>query len=227
MRPNIELTQRHLPKPKVLPPKPKVLPPTPKPKLEIVPKPKPKQVLVHRRRPIVRKQPEKTEPEGKPDVKTPAASDTGAKRFGISMDGVTAAKGTGVVVPEGDTLATDPRIRRIGKGKPKGKPGFKKKFTRGERAPVAVISTMPRVVRRVAPIYPERMRDLEIEGKVILQLTIGADGSVKKIKILKSLKKELDAAAIAAAKKMRFAPAKVGGTPVTVTIPYTFTFVLD
>lgn len=225
----IELIERKLPtppkpKPKVEPAKPKVEPE--KPKVE-APKPKPKpRKVVMRRRPPPPTKPPPPEPEGKPESKVPAAPDTGAKRFGITMEGSTAAPGTGVQVPRGDTLKQDPRVRRIGKGKPKPK-GFKKAFKQGERAPVAVVTSMPRVAKRVAARYPERMRELGIEGRVVLQLTVGPSGKVVKVKVLKSLRKELDEAAIAAAKQMVFTPAKVGATAVTVKIPYTFTFVLD
>ncbi|PIE17784.1 MAG: hypothetical protein CSA65_07745 [Proteobacteria bacterium] len=225
----IELTDRELPRPK---PKPKAQQPKqpkqPKPAPTPEPRPDPKPKTVVRRRPKVSPKPKAPEPEGKPESKTPAAPDTGAKTFGIDMEGSTAAPGTGVQVPKGQTLKQDPRVRRVGKGKPKaGKKGFKKTFKRGERAPVAVISSMPRVQKRVQAAYPERMRELGIEGRVVLQLTVGPDGRVTKTKVLKGLRKELDRAAIAAAKKMRFTPAKVGTIPVTVKIPYTFTFVLD
>lgn len=123
-------------------------------------------------------------------------------------------------------MSGDPRAKRIGKGKPTGT-GFKKTYRPGEQAPVAVITSKPKPLKRVVPAYPERMRELEIEGRVRLLLTIDGNGRVIKAKVIKSLRKELDDEAVKAAKKMLFAAAKVNGVPVTVTIPYTFTFVLD
>ena len=221
----IEVVERELPKPKLEKPKP---PPPPKPK---PPEVEPKEVLKPRprnrarRKVVIRPQVNKP-PVGQPDSKTPAAPDTGPKTFGLTMEGTTAAPGTGVAVPGGQTLQTDPAIRRVGKGVPKRR-GFKKNYAKGELAPVAVITTRPQVRKRVQPRYPARMRELEVEGKVVLQLTVDEVGAVIEAKVLKSLRPELDAEALRAARQMLFAPAKVGGTPVKVKISYTFTFVLD
>lgn len=228
----IELTDRELERPKPPPPPPE--PPKPKaeePKPEPAPEPPPKKVV--RRQP--RKQPPPkppaepppSEPQEPPSDKPP---DTGPKTFGLTLEGTTtAAPGEGVAVPQGDSMAVAPTIRKRGKKKVENKKptGFKKTYQRGEMAPVAVITTRPRVLKRVQADYPERMRELGIEGRVVLELTIDADGNVINIKVLKSLRPELDEAAKAAARKMRFAPATVSGTAVKVKIPYTFTFVLD
>jgi TonB family protein len=165
-------------------------------------------------------------PKGMENAKTPPGPKTGLK-FGLEMgNSVTAPPGKGVAVPQGGSLRGDPNVKRMGKGKPTGR-GFKKTYQPGERAPVAVITTKPKPLKRVVPNYSERMRELEIEGRVRLLLTVNGKGRVSKVKVLKGLRKELDDEAVKAAKKMLFAPAKVNGVPVTVTIPYTFTFVLD
>lgn len=225
----IEIVQRELPKkeePKKEEPK-KEEPKKEEPKKEEPKQEEPKKVVRPKKAPKKAPPPD-PEPQGKPESKTPPAPDTGAKTFGIDMKGTTtAAPGTGVAVPEGQTVRQDPRVRRVGKGRPKAKPGFKKDYKRGERAPLAVVTTRPQKLKDVQPRYPEHIRDLEIEGRVVLKLTVNGEGKVIKAKVLKGLHKDLDAEAIKAAMKLRFAPGKVGGTPITMDITYTFTFVLD
>ena len=53
-----------------------------------------------------------------------------------------------------------------------------------------------------------------IEGRLILSLIVGVDGSVTAVKVVKSLAPEVDAAAEAAVKQWRFKPALACGKPV-------------
>ncbi|MBW2734786.1 MAG: energy transducer TonB [Deltaproteobacteria bacterium] len=225
----MEIVQRELPKknkPKKLEKK-KVEKKEEEAKKEL-PKKVEKKIAPKKKRPNKPAPPADPEPQGKPESKTPAAPDTGAKTFGLDMQGTTtAAPGTGVAIPQGQTLQQDPRVRRIGKGRPDAKPGFKKDYKPGERAPLAVVTTRPKKLKDVQPRYPEHLRDLEIEGRVVLKLTIDGNGKVVDAKVLKGLHKELDAEAIKAAKQLRFSPGKAGGVPIKMDITYTFTFVLD
>jgi|GEM_PF-2007756 TonB family protein len=226
----IEMVDRKPPKPK---PKVEIKKPPPKPKE----KPKPPEVLKNpikvKKLPPKRvlrskkRRPKPPPPKGDPNAKEPAAKDTGPKTFGIDMSSTTAAPGTGVKVPRGQSLGVDPQIRKVGKGQPKGQRGFKKDYKVGEAAPVAVVTSMPKLRKRVQPKYPPRMRDLGIEGRVVLNLTVDAKGRVTKAKLMRGLHKELDKAALAAAYKLVFSPAMVNKTAVSVQIPFTFSFVLD
>jgi protein TonB len=221
----IELTQRRL-RPPPPPPPEKLEPPDP-PK----PKPAPKLVAMQRTPPKPQKPPEEPPPE--PPVKPPPTQPPAVPpSFGLKLSGTARAPaGQGVQVPEGNTLRVSPKQRTK---KPKqgptakvARPGFKKDYTPGEKAPLAVVTTMPWVAKRVPAEYPEKARDLEIEGRVVLELTVDGTGKVVAVKVVKSLHPLLDKAAIAAARKMQFRPGTVNGTPVEVKIPYTFTFVLD
>jgi periplasmic protein TonB len=220
--PSIEVTERKLPPPPPEPPRPdppKVDPPAAETK-----------VAMTKQLPRIR-QPPPTEPEPTRET-TPtddkAPADTGPKTFGIKMSGTTtAAPGSGVQVPRGDSLAVSPKITKRGLPPPPKPKGFKTTYTKGEEAPVAVITSQPRVVKKVTAAYPEKMKELGIEGRVVLELTIDGSGKVTDARVVKSLRAELDAAALVAARQMIFAPATVNGTPVKVKIPYTFAFVLD
>ena len=161
----------------------------------------------------------------------PAPEDAPPPSFGLQLSGTaTARAGQGVQVPVGNTLKVSPEVRSRkppGPGAPRTRPGFKKRYSAGEDAPLAVVSTMPRPIQRVPASYPEEARDLEIEGRVVLELTVDSTGKVVNVRVVKRLHPLLDAEASRAARKMRFTPGTVNGTPVRVKIPYTFTFVLD
>lgn len=224
------LPGNHFDRDRDLPPmelsKKKPPPPPPKPKKVEPPKPPPKIAVLSRPR-----RPRRVEPQPPPQQEPPpkqesVPEDTGPKIYGIQMEGTArAAKGTGVKVPVGDSLAVSPKIRKKGPEKPKS--GFKDSYNKGELAPVAVITRRPKVKKRIMAVYPERMRELGIEGRVVLELLIDARGRVKKVRLLRGLRPELDKEAIKAARQMIFSPATVNGTPVAIKIPYTFTFVLD
>jgi len=214
----IEVTDRQLPEAE---------PPEAEP-----PPPEPEQVaMVTRPTPMPRrvKRPAPPKPAAEPPKGAPEPQDTGPRTFGIKLSGTTtAAPGQGVALPQGDSLAVSPQITKKGKEKPKPKArGFKTEYGRGEEAPMAALTTRAKMKRRVVPEYPESVKDLGIEGRVSLSVTISAAGRVIKVKLLKGLHPELDKVAIAAAWKLEFAPATVNGKAVRTTITVPFTFVLD
>jgi len=137
-----------------------------------------------------------------------------------------ATTGEGVQVPEGKSLAVSPVIRKQGK-KATPPQGFKSRYAASEVAPVAVLTTPPKILKQVNVEYPEKMKELGIEGRVALELIIDVHGKVVEVKVLNGLRTELDEVAIAAARRLIFVPATMNGNPVRVKIPYTFTFVLD
>ena len=73
-------------------------------------------------------------------------------------------------------------------------------------------------------VYPESAKEAEIQGKVIIRATIDEKGDVVKTKILQSVNKDLDEAAIDAVKKTKFTPALKDKKAVktTITIPIKF-----
>jgi protein TonB len=82
----------------------------------------------------------------------------------------------------------------------------------------------PKVVSSVLPEYPEIARQARIEGAVMLQVRVGTDGRVHDVRVLRSAG-VFDEAAIEAARRWRFEPAKVNGKPVAVwvALPVRFT----
>jgi TonB family protein len=81
----------------------------------------------------------------------------------------------------------------------------------------------PVKTKNVPPIYPSFAVSAHIQGVVILEATIGTDGKVKDIKVLRSIK-ELDDAAIKAVRAWEYKPTLVNNQAVQVitTIPVNF-----
>jgi TonB family protein len=75
----------------------------------------------------------------------------------------------------------------------------------------------PRLLNTLRPNYTEDARRNKIQGTVLARVVIGADGTVKRVTIVRGLPDGLNEEAIQAAYKLRFSPAMKNGRP----IPYT------
>ena len=74
--------------------------------------------------------------------------------------------------------------------------------------------TKPVPVYKTEIEYTAAARAEGVEGRLVLALTIGADGSVTDVAVVSSVEPALDAAAIATVKQWRFKPALRCGKPV-------------
>ncbi|HUR33098.1 MAG TPA: TonB family protein [Vicinamibacterales bacterium] len=81
----------------------------------------------------------------------------------------------------------------------------------------------PTLVKRVEPTYPDLALVAKVTGMVILEASVGADGGVESVRVLRSVK-FLDEAAIAAVKQWRYAPLVLNGiaTPFVLTVTLNF-----
>ena len=68
--------------------------------------------------------------------------------------------------------------------------------------------TKPEVMTRVDPKYPEDAKKEKVQGEVVLDAIIGADGKVVSVTAAKSPDDRLSKAAIDAVKQWTFQPAK-------------------
>lgn len=84
----------------------------------------------------------------------------------------------------------------------------------------------PILKERVEPVYPEPARKARMQGVVILEAIITADGNVADVKVLKSVNPLLDAAAERAVSKWTYRPATLGGRAVSVYLTVTVNFQL-
>jgi protein TonB len=82
----------------------------------------------------------------------------------------------------------------------------------------------PQLVNRVEPSYPEAARKARMEGVVILEAIITANGNVEEVKVLKSVNPLLDAAATRAVQQWKYRPATLNGRAVRVYLTVTVTF---
>ncbi|HEU4537805.1 MAG TPA: TonB family protein, partial [Polyangiaceae bacterium] len=82
----------------------------------------------------------------------------------------------------------------------------------------------PRLVEFVEAEYPSEALAARQEGRVVLRLTIGADGRVGQAEVVEAAGGGFDEPARQAALRFRFEPALRGGTAVAARILYTYTF---
>jgi protein TonB len=83
----------------------------------------------------------------------------------------------------------------------------------------------PRLARRVEPEYPDVAQRANIEGLVILEATVGEDGRVDAVKLLRS-QAVLDQAAIDAVKQWQYEPLIWNGRPTPFVLTVTLSFSL-
>jgi periplasmic protein TonB len=84
---------------------------------------------------------------------------------------------------------------------------------------------MPRKVVNVDPIYPASARAARVEGIVIVEATIDAEGRVQSTTVLRSIPL-LDRAALDAVRQWRYTPTTLNGSPVSVIMNVTVKFSL-
>jgi TonB family protein len=94
----------------------------------------------------------------------------------------------------------------------------------GDGEGTGVITQRPKLIYAVKPKYTEEARVNKIQGTVVLSATVGPDGSLSNIRVIKSLGYGLDEKAIEAARQCRFQPAMADGRPVSATVKFSMEF---
>jgi protein TonB len=94
-------------------------------------------------------------------------------------------------------------------------------------APVRVGGNIqtPKKVKDIPPVYPPIAQSARVQGVVILEATIGPDGRVQDVHVLRSIPL-LDAAAIDAVKQWVYSPTLLNNVPVPVIMTVTVNFTL-
>ena len=97
-----------------------------------------------------------------------------------------------------------------------------------EQAPVRVGGAIrqPQKIREAAPVYPAIAQAARVQGIVIIEATIGADGRVVNGRILRSVPL-LDEAALDAVRQWQYTPTLLNGVPVPVIMTVTVQFTLS
>ncbi|HEX7574314.1 MAG TPA: energy transducer TonB [Bacteroidota bacterium] len=93
-----------------------------------------------------------------------------------------------------------------------------------EPPPFQIVEEMPKVVRSVAPVYPELAIRSDLTGTVYVKIWVDKEGKPREVSVVRSDAEMLNEAAIAAAKQFLFTPAYMNSGPVSVwvTIPFRF-----
>ena len=95
-------------------------------------------------------------------------------------------------------------------------------------APVRISSGIapPVRIKDVAPVYPPIAQSARVQGDVIIEATIGADGRVQDARVLRSVPL-LDQAALDAVRAWEYRPTALNGRPVAVIMTVTVRFRLN
>ncbi|MCX6538158.1 MAG: energy transducer TonB [Acidobacteria bacterium] len=88
-------------------------------------------------------------------------------------------------------------------------------------------TTPPRKTKNVNPAYPPEAVKDRLQGEVIMEAMIGADGKVTAVRVIKSTSGVFDAAAMDAVRQWEFTPTLVGGVPTPVRLSVRVAFTPD
>lgn len=211
------------------PPEPPPEPPKPAPKPKVKPKPTPA--------PKDPPPPDtKPEPPPKPDAKPAGAMDP-VELEGLTADSLsdkgafTIKAGTGIKDGNITNQYVDPKrfdkiiTRKGAKGDGTG--------TGMEAGTAKTVPTRScpdkdeKLIKQVKAPYPPEARRRQIEARIVALLTVGTDGKVTRVKLIKKAGSPFDEAAEAAFKKWLFKPAEKNCAPIAKTIRYTYAFDLE
>lgn len=88
-------------------------------------------------------------------------------------------------------------------------------------------ATAPKVLTKINPSYPDKARQNRKEGTVTLGLIVTEGGSVKDVRVVTGVDKDIDQAAIEAVSQWKFAPGTYQGNAVDVELTVTVNFRLS
>jgi protein TonB len=105
--------------------------------------------------------------------------------------------------------------------------GFGGNFGGGPRGPGDGVA-MPQLITQVKPAYTADAMRAKVQGTVLVECLVNADGSVSDVRVRRSLDSTfgLDQEAVKAARQWRFRPATRLGEPVPVLVTIELTFTL-
>jgi TonB family protein len=86
---------------------------------------------------------------------------------------------------------------------------------------------MPKVIKRVQPIYPFAMRQHGMRGEVTVGFVVAKDGRVQNAVVVRSTNPVFEEPALEAIRQWKFAPGSQGGKPVNTNMELAIAFSLD
>jgi protein TonB len=152
-------------------------------------------------------------PEPKPvEKKVPRAV------FGVSRKAITSDTADSVDAKAGNTLAKAPDQEKLNPDDPDALPVPTEEY---------LVSRMPELAQEVRIPYPPDAKKRGIEGPVVMDLLIDANGKVRESKLVSGPDASLNSAALEAVKGFVFKPALIQDKAVAVRIRYAYRFVLE
>lgn len=111
---------------------------------------------------------------------------------------------------------------------PPGPPLFEKgwRFLDGAAAGPGDKVEQPIAKTRIPAVYPIEARKQRLVGDVGLELTVDDNGTVVKAEVVQSLEPTMDEAALAAAQRWTFHPARLNGAPKASVVRDVVTFAI-
>jgi TonB family protein len=85
---------------------------------------------------------------------------------------------------------------------------------RPRERPATALDVAVEIVSKPSPLYTEQARQQRVEGEVVLEVVFDASGELRVLRVLSGLGFGLDEAAVRAAEKISFKPARRDGRPV-------------
>ena len=138
--------------------------------------------------------------------------------FGLSRKAITSSDTAAAEAKAGNTLAKNPDDLKL-------------KDDDADSLPIPtddyLVSQMPVLIGDFRVPYPADAKKAGVQGAVLMDLLIDAEGRVRQAQVIKPLFPSLDAAALDAARRLAFKPARVSEQNVAVRIRYAYRFVLE
>lgn len=107
----------------------------------------------------------------------------------------------------------------------------KQTYEEQEKSPIAErlsfgdeVTTKARILAKPEPYYTDAARAANISGVVIMRAVFAADGTVRHILVLRQLPHGLTEEAVKAARGIKFEPATINGTPVSMAVQLEYEF---
>ncbi len=137
--------------------------------------------------------------------------------FGVKRKTLTSEKGS-VVAKVGNTVTKkeDDKVLRDDESDSLPEP-----------AEEFLITSMPRAINEIRPVYPKWAKEQKISGSVIFEILIDQKGDVRQAKILRGLHPKLDKLAKDAIMKFKFKPAFIEKKPAPARIKYAIKYLLE
>jgi protein TonB len=96
----------------------------------------------------------------------------------------------------------------------------------GDLVDIGLVDTRPVAISRPDPVYPETAKRTRAGGQVTLRALVNERGTVDRVEVVSSARRDLAVAATTAARQYRYTPAIKDGVPVKVWVPIVLNFTL-